>query len=641
MIVVGDIEANGLFNPDKLWCAVFREVHNPEKVHVFENLHEFNRSFQDFLSRCSFIIGHNWIGFDNCVLNSFGYSFPNECIIDTLVCSRLFNFGIEGGHSIEAWGNRLNCPKVGLDITDWSTYTPYILERCIQDTKVNLKLYNYFLQYINNPSFTKALRLEHDISFICLSLKKEGFPFNKEKAESIKADLTNRIKELDNELKEAFPPKVRAVREINPRITKSGTLNRSDFRWYGNDDLTPFYPNAPFTVVELEDFNPGSVKQIVERLNDAGWKPTEKTKGHSEATKHHKVRGRGSTPDIDPERLAKFQEFGWKISEENLRTLPDSAPEAARKLTERLLLAGRLSDLEEWLGLVAPSAFNSRPCWKIHGTFNGIGAWTHRMSTNSPNMQNIPVPQGKDNPSRLDIIGDELAALARSLFYAPDDVVLIGTDADGIQMRIFAHYVNDERLINALVSGDKKLGTDIHSLHWRALGPPCKGRNPAKTFIYAWLLGAGKAKVAEILECSLAESEDATINFTKFYPGLSDLKEHRIPSDARRGYFEGLDGRLVVCNNEHKMLGGYLQNGESIIMKRACRQWRSILQKEKIPFWQVNYVHDEWQTLSLPEHKDYIAKVQQQAIVDQGEQLKLNCPLAAQSKFGHNWMDTH
>lgn len=634
MIVVADTETNSLDNPDKIHVIVLREAENPEKYHVFENVHErfTSHNLKSFLDHVSCIVGHNWIGYDHRWLNLLAdYNFPVENVIDTLVVSRLLNYNIEGGHSIEAWGERLGCKKIGLDITDWSEYTEDIKQRCIQDTLVNLKLYNYFLPYLTNPIFKSSLRTEHNIAYLCSLLKDEGFPFNKEEAKVVLKDIQDRLKVLDDELTAAFPPKTKLVREITPRVTKSGTLNRSDFRWLGSDDLTPFVAGAPFSVFEWEEFNPASPKQIVERLNEAGWRPTDKTKGHIEALKNR---------DVETERLDHFRKYGWKVSEENLRTLPDSAPEAARKLTERLLLAGRASDIEEWLNLATDDPDGIT---RIHGNFNGIGAWTHRMSTNGPNMQNIPVPQHKDNPSRVDQIGDELADKMRAFFHAPKGKRLIGTDADGIQMRIFAHYVNDERLINALINGKKEDGTDIHSVHWRALGPPCKGRNPAKTFIYAWLLGAGIARVAEILECSSGEANEARENFLNFYPGLSSLKKDKIPADARRGYFSGLDGRLIVCNNEHLMLGGYLQSGESIIMKRACLQWRSELTKRKLPFWQVNFVHDEWQTLSYDDDElcQEIAQIQQQAIVDQGTQLGLNCPLAANSKFGYSWAKTH
>lgn len=237
----------------------------------------------------------------------------------------------------------------------------------------------------------------------------------------------------------------------------------------------------------------------------------------------------------------------------------------------------------------------------------------------------------------------------RALFIARKGYRLIGTDADGIQMRIFAHYVNDERLIKALVEGSKEDETDIHSLHKKFLGEVCRSRDEAKTFIYAWLLGAGVAKVAEILQCNVHEAKDAVDNFIQAYPGLRSLKKDKIPYDARRGYFEGLDGRLVACSSEHLMLAGYLQNGEAIIMKGATVDWQSKLRTEGIPFRLVTWPHDEWQT-EVQDDDDIAGRVSQiqiESIRRQREVLGFNLPLGGTTSThdgfigGYTWKDTH
>jgi hypothetical protein len=115
-----------------------------------------------------------------------------------------------------------------------------------------------------------------------------------------------------------------------------------------------------------------------------------------------------------------------------------------------------------------------------------------------------------------------------------------------------------------------------------------------------------------------------------------------------------MDGRFVLIRGDdfserkHYALGGYLQNGEVIIMKRAARIWHEQLRKEKIPFWFTNFVHDEFQTETINDYDvaEYIAKVQCDAIVKAGESLNLNCPMAGsygekKKSIGRNWLDTH
>ncbi len=652
MFVICDIEANRLDNPDKIWCVVLREVDNPEKVHVFENVHEKPDRLRSFAKTISCWIGHNFLHFDLPCLADWGIQiYPNR-VIDTLVVSRLINFKIDGGHSLEAWGKRLGEEKIGLDISDWSVYNNTILQRCIQDTLVNLKVYNYFKKYIYNKSFKNSLRTEHDITSICHQIKKDGFRFNVNEAKELYNEIEIRLKEIDNKLSLSFPPKRVLVTTIIPRFTKQGAIHAVDYRrlraaGFSDDSIKE---GQEHEIWEERPFEPGSLQQTIDRLWDAGWKPTEKTKGHAEHTSSRRSRShrrfQTSVSGSDESRSERFARYGWKLSEENLRTLSNTAPEAATRLVERLLLASRLSDLTEWLNLAVEAPRRSGEHddeYRIHGSFDGIGSWTHRLASNKPNMQNIPVAKHSDKETAIEVLANSINDRMRSLWIPSKGKRLLGVDADGIQMRIFAHYVNDKRLIDALVSGDKKSRTDIHSLHQQLLGSVCLSRDNAKTFIYAWLLGAGAAKVAEILGCNIRAAKEAIENFITGYPGLKELKQTRIPEDSSRGYFVGLDGRYVICPDEHRVLAGYLQNGEAVVMKRATIHWQKELKKERIPFKLVTWPHDEWQT-EVDDDDDvaqHVIDIQVESIVRQGIELELNCPLAAQGKWGYSWKETH
>jgi len=622
MFVVVDTETERLVNPEKLWLVVCTEVET-ERVHVFRNLHDPASSvdreqFRSFAKKVSGWIGHNIIGFDRAVLERLaGVSITPETIMDTLVISRLLNAGVQGGHSLEAIGERLGYPKISF--SDFSKYSLEMEEYCIRDTLVTLKFFRSVEAYIFSKQWKDSLRLEHDIAFICEEMKTNGFHFNFKEAQKLHQEISLKVDELSNSLSLSFQPKTALIREINPKATKHGTISKVDFRW--TNDLTPYSVGAPFSLIEWIPFNPGSPKQVVERLNESGWQPYEKTKGHIQAER-----------EGDWEKLKHYLTYGWKVSEENLKTLPKEAPEAARKLVEWLTLNNRRVVLESWFKAYQEAS------QRIHGTFRHIGAWTHRMAHSDPNMANIPA-------------GDNLYAHEmRALWDVPKDKLLVGVDADGIQLRILAHYMNDPVFTKALVEGRKEDGTDAHTLNKEALGSVCKSRDDAKTFIYAFLLGAGLLKVAQILGCSVSEAKEAVTSFLNRITGLKYLKEDVIPKDARKGYFIGLDGRAVLCDSEHLMLAGYLQNGESVIMKRANVLWKNRLLKEKIPFKQVNFVHDEWQT-EVPndlELAKYVAEIQADSIRQVGEDLKLNCPMAGsflnqhkQLAIGANWSITH
>ncbi len=328
------------------------------------------------------------------------------------------------------------------------------------------------------------------------------------------------------------------------------------------------------------------------------------------------------------------------MNEDNLGTLPPHAPEGARKLAERITLASRRSTLEEWLEAFS-EADNS-----IHPTFNGIGAWTHRMSHAKPNGANIPGKPtilDKANPTPVEQIKLQYNMPMRSLWEARPKRRLVGVDADAIQLRILAHYMDDPVFTEALVNGKKEEGTDAHTLNAIKLLLGKDKRDVAKTFIYAWVLNAGIDKIAQILNRTREEAREAEQAFLDSTPALKHLKEVVVPVVADKGFFKGLDGRLVPVPSAHKVLAGFLQNGESTIMKKACVKWRTKLKAEKVPFWHCNFVHDEWQTEveDNDEVAEYVAKVQADSIRDVGVELNMKCPLAGSASFGYNWAETH
>ena len=332
-----------------------------------------------------------------------------------------------------------------------------------------------------------------------------------------------------------------------------------------------------------------------------------------------------------------YKRYGWEVNEENLSTLPATAPQAARDLTKWLTLEGRRKQLEDWL------ANQNRDTNSIHGKFWPIGAWTHRMAHTSPNAANIVSVFSGTPTTPVEEVKEKYDGEMRSCWEADPGTWLVGTDADGIQLRILCHYTKSAVLRDAIVSGDKSMGTDIHSMNQKALGPICKSRDDAKRFIYSWLLGAGIPKIASILGCTMPQAKQAVDNFLSAYPELKRLKNVTIPRDAARGYFIGLDGRRVQCDSEHLMLAGYLQNGETVVMKHSNVRWRKELDELGYEYKQVNFVHDEWQTVvyGIRDDASAVGHVQEVSIREIGHDLNLFCPLDGSYSIGKNWKETH
>ena len=163
------------------------------------------------------------------------------------------------------------------------------------------------------------------------------------------------------------------------------------------------------------------------------------------------------------DRGDKFARYGWTLSEANLETLPDDAPPGGKRLAEWLTLEGRRSSLVEWLGHCGDDH-------RIHGRFTHLGAWTGRMAHSAPNQANIPSEFHGTPKSAVEEVKHRYDGQFRALWGVEKGNYLVGTDAEGIQLRVLAHLMKSEEYVDAIVSGKKENETDIHNLNKKALG---------------------------------------------------------------------------------------------------------------------------------------------------------------------------
>lgn len=625
-ITVIDIETNDIKATD-IWVIVCKDV-DTGIVSVFRNLTsdpvEAYR-FKEYCKKYQKFVAHNGIGFDIPVINRLlGPTINVKSVIDTLIISRLVDYSIKDGHSLDAWGKRLGLFKG--HFKDFAGgLTQEMEDYCVNDVEVTHRLFNKFKSVIMDKQWAKALRCEHDIQNICEQMSLNGFWFDADKAEEYLVEILDRMDILHEQFQIDFPPQLKEVNRIKYRFKNDGSL-------FSNVTAAlSKYPETKKVGEELvcydyEVFNPGSTKQRIERLWEAGWQPYEKTKGHIIFDREGN----------DPEKAKYFAYYGWQCSENNLNTLPDTAPSGGKALAEWLTLEGRRSSLVEWLGCLGNDH-------RIHGRFNHIGAWTGRLSHSAPNQANIPAAFHGTPKTAVEGVKAKYDGPFRALWGVEEGNYLVGTDAEGIQLRILADLMESKEYVHAIVSGKKEDKTDIHNLNRNALLLDHISRDDAKTFIYAFLLGAGNAKVGQILGVSPMRAAQAINDFMESISGLKRLKTKVIPDIAQRGYFRGYDGRRVLVPNEHKALAGMLQNGESTIMKHACLKWIDAANKERINFKLVTWPHDEWQTevigsLDMAERLGYL---QRKAIEDTGVDLGLMCPLAGSTDIGRNWFDTH
>lgn len=650
MKIIFDIEANG-FNPTKVWVIVCRDI-DTGTYHVFRSPSDDateRQRFLDFSINVSGWIGHNILEYDLPVLYRLMSlpTVPVENILDTFLLSKLIDYP-RSSHSTAGYGEEFNLSKI--EFSDYTKYTPELEEYCIRDVDICFLIYKKYLKYISNKKHSFSILQEHKFSLLCQRMSEHGFAVDVDKVNSLLETVTEELKKLDKNIQDTFVPRLKPIRTVTPKATKYGTISLSSIPKSLRGNIHEFTVDAPFDYCGWVEFNPASPKQVVEVLNEAGWKPTAKTKGHIEAERRkgqlERLKKRNKDLDIElktcQDKLKHLGIYGWKVNEENLSTLPVTAPKSATFLSKRILYEARRRTLVEWASLIKDDG-------RIHGRFQSIGAWTHRMSHQHPNMANIA--NEFNNNGSVKFLGKDL----RQCWTVPEDRLLVGVDAEGIQLRVFAHLVNDEELINAIVRGKKSDKTDPHSLNKRIIGDICKARQAAKRFIFALFLGGGLPKLAEILECSIPEAQEAVARVMRQYSKWKSLKEFEIPRDATRGWFVGLDGRRVRISGdtnserEHLWMSGQLQSGEKIIVENAAIACEEEINKLGGCF--VNIIHDEFQ-VECPNDIEIaveIASILAEGIRMAGVNLGLNCPFAGSYwnddhncyTIGKTWYDTH
>jgi len=332
---------------------------------------------------------------------------------------------------------------------------------------------------------------------------------------------------------------------------------------------------------KVEVFNVGSRQQIAKRLSDLG-------------VVFSKVTDKGN-PIVDEAVLDTID-------------LPE-----AKAVSEYLMLQKRYAQVNSWLEHVKDDG-------RVHGRVISNGAVTGRMTHQSPNMAQVPAsysPYGHE---------------CRSCWTVPSGKKLVGFDASGLELRMLAHYMDDKEFTNVLLT------EDIHTRNQMAAG--LETRPQAKTFIYAFLYGAGDAKIGTVVGGSAADGARLKQRFLTNTPALAGLRE-RVGRAAARGYLTGLDGRLLRVRSEHAALNTLLQAAGAIVMKKAL-----VLLDEYAKLWKIDYrfignIHDEVQAEVAEAQAEKYGWLAVECLKAAGLEFNLRCPLDGEYKVGTTWAETH
>jgi len=522
------------------------------------------------------VIGHNIIRYDVPVVERL-LGVSIDCkVTDTLVMSRLYNPQLEGGHSLAAWGERLKFPKG--DYHDWSALTPEMVVYCQQDVRVTERVYKVLMQELSQFG-TDSVDLEHDVQYSISKQIQNGWLLDERKATDLVAELQEKQNEVKEQVHKAFTPLPTFVKEIEPKFKKDGSLSSVGLKFLGDD-----WQNVAgrFSRIDWPEFNLGSRQQIGRYLRRFGWKPE------------------------------KFTETGQPIVDE--KTLEDvtDIPEA-QLIAEYLMVQKRIAQVQSWLDAVESDG-------RVHGQVNACGAVTGRMTHSKPNMAQVPA------------VGAPYGAECRACWVVPKGYKLVGVDASGLELRMLASFMNDKEYTDEILNGD------IHTTNQVNAG--LSTRAQAKTFIYAFLYGAGDAKIGSIVDGSQRTGARLRQRFLENTPALAELRE-RVSIASQRGYLRGLDGRCLHIRSEHSALNTLLQSAGAIVMKKALQIFEQYAPKWKLDYKLLGSIHDEYQIEAREDHADKVGYLMVESIKAAGIALDLKCPLDGEYKIGNNWAETH
>lgn len=275
---------------------------------------------------------------------------------------------------------------------------------------------------------------------------------------------------------------------------------------------------------------------------------------------------------------------------------------------------------------------------RIHTNYNQTVTATGRLSSSSPNLQNIPVR-------------DEMGRDIRKAFIPSDGNVYFSADYSQIELRLVADFANDETMIEGFRHGD-----DIHAItaakifHKPVEKVTADERRKAKTANFGILYGITSFGLASRLQIPRKEAKELIDNYFATFPTIHNYMNHSVLEAREKGYAItklGRKRRLPDINSKNPVVRGYaernainapVQGSAADIMKLAMvRIWnemQSLGMKSKM----IMQVHDELNFDVVPEETPAL---QELVIREMEGAWKGSVPLTASSGLGANWLEAH
>lgn len=276
---------------------------------------------------------------------------------------------------------------------------------------------------------------------------------------------------------------------------------------------------------------------------------------------------------------------------------------------------------------------------RVHSSFNQAVAATGRLSSNNPNLQNIPIRTEKGREIRKNFI-------PRS-----DDFELFSADYSQVELRLIAHISNDEAMIN-----DFNEGHDIHSATAaRVYGVPISEvdsdlRRNAKTTNFGIIYGISAHGLSQRLGIGRSEAKEIIDQYFEKYQGIKAYMEDSVEYARKHGFVETLMGRRRYLRDinssnhtvrsfaERNAINAPIQGSAADLIKVAMINIHKEMVQKGLRSKMILQVHDE---LVFDAHKDEKDELQALVSKKMSGAMSLNVPLLVESSFGQNWLEAH
>jgi|TARA_R110001606_G_scaffold77285_4_gene178562 DNA polymerase-1 len=612
MRLVYDIECNGL-TPDTIWMIVAQNL-DTNQIYKFsdhDNLHGTIADGAALLQNAELLVGHNIIGFDNMVMDKIcGTTLNEKRVHDTWVMSQVLRYKRNHRHGLAGWGESLGNSKITYE-DGWDAYSREMLRYCVQDVRVNVDVYNELLiEYKKvaefNPKIKLGMQAEHETAKFNAFCKNKGWYFDMKEAKELLGTMQQRMAEISNTIEPQMGTKVVFIDKEpkTPKYKKNGTYTATTAKLLSEyfetkvsiEDTHLAGPSFKFQRTTKEQSKLGSQEAVKEWLTTIGWKPDEynrKKIGREWVT---------TGPKLTTSSLSKLGEVGLMVD-------------------EYYVLRHKASLMEGWVERVEITDDK-----RLHGNMWTIGTPTFRVRHEViANLPGIETPWGKE---------------IRGMLKPDPGTVIVGADSAGNQLRGLCHYVGNDDFTNEVRYGDQ------HQRNADALG--CS-RGIAKGYLYAYLFGAGDAKLGQVLtgKSNSEVGRKSRINFSKGIKGLEELKKkllgiwNKTSHNQGDGWFPALDGRPVFCGSGHQTLNYLLQAAEGVTCKAALMWAWDKIKEEKLRAEPRLFYHDEMAFQSHPDDAKRVGEILKESFTAGPELFGVTCMDGGDYVIGESYADVH